>query len=412
MNLFKEVVFMKLLMISVLCGIVLLFFFACTGPGNGAFTLNQAVERVKEYMGLPETSTSSQTNRIIFYIGEVIAGDVIKEDDPFTLKANQIAGGNGYFFVVDLNPIARFDHQVTYIIVSKNPGDILMDYDAMWTPTLNGTPTMTGDIYAADYAKNIWQNFTNNTLSSERIEKEPSKVKLIRNGDGELEGSIVVNGNNPGQYPDAGISTDAENMGDFYEGFGAMSETDELSPPDNTETDLRNAIQTMADAGVNDCSIYIVTHGNSDVLVMGNSTMTADEFSGMLSEFPSITFKVIIDACKSGSFVDDLDDLTNVAIVVTATDSEKSSYGDIDGPSDPNPSDTGGEWTSGFLEDLEENTESAAWGDIVEYASINGVSPKVVLYYRCFDSAWEKDYARFLGLSLPQRYSPDYSEPD
>ncbi len=404
---------MKLLLISVLCGFVLLFFFACTGPGNGGFTFNQAVERVKQYMGLPETSTSTQTNRIIFYIGEVLTGDIIKEDDPITPKVDQAAGGNGYLFVVDLDPLARFAHPLTYIIVSKNPGDILMDYDAMWTPTLNGTPTMTGDIYAADYAKNVWQNFTNNNiLSDERIKKDQRIVKLVRNGDGEVEGSIVVNGNNPGQYPDAGISTDAENMGDFYEGFDVMSETEELSPPNNTENDLRNAIQGMADAGVNDCSIYIVTHGNSDVLVMGNSTMTADEFSGMLSDFPAITFKVIIDACKSGSFVDDLTGLSNVAIVVTATDSEKSSYGDIDGPSDPNSSDTGGEWTSGFLEDLEENTESAAWGDILEYAGIYGVSPKVVLYYRCFDSAWDKDYARILGLSLPQRYSPDYSEPD
>src|SRR6056297_803448 len=194
MNLFKEVVFMKLLMISVLCGIVLLFFFACTGPGNGAFTLNQAVERVKEYMGLPETSTSTQTNRIIFYIGEVIAGDVIKEDDPFTLKANQIAGGSGYFFVVDLDPLARFAHQVTYIIVSKNLGDILMDYDAMWTPRLNGTPTMTGDIYATDYAKNIWQNFTNNTLSVGRAKSVQRKPIQSRNHD-EVEGSIVLNGN-------------------------------------------------------------------------------------------------------------------------------------------------------------------------------------------------------------------------
>ena len=400
---------MKLLLISVLCGIALLFFFACTGPGNGIFTLNQAVERVKQYMGLPETSNSTQTNRIIFYIGEVLTGDIIKEDDPFTPKGDKAAGGNGYFFVVDLDPLARFAHRVTYIIVSKNPGDILMDYDALWTPTLNGAPTLTGDIYAADYAKNLWQNFTNNVLSDERNVKKPRRVIVIRNG-GEVEGSIVVNGNNPGQYPDAGISTDAENMGDFYEDFEEMSETEELSPPNNTETDLRNAIQGMADAGVNDCSIYIVTHGNSDVLVMGNSTMTADEFSSMLSDFSSITFKVIIDACKSGSFVDDLSALSNVGIVVTATDSEKSSYGDIDGPSDHNPTDTGGEWTSGFLEDLDENTESAAWGDILEYASINGVSPKVVLYYRCFDSAWEKDYARILGLSLPQRHSPDYTE--
>jgi len=144
----------------------------------------------------------------------------------------------------------------------------------------------------------------------------------------------------------------------------------------------------------------------TDVLVMGNSTMTADEFSSMISDFPEISFKVIIDACKSGSFIDNLDDVLNVVIVVTATDSSKSSYGDIDGPSDPNPEDTGGEWTSGFLEDLEENTALGNWLEILWLAEDSEVSPKVILYSLCFESACEKDYAKFLGLSNPQRYSP------
>ncbi|HPF16357.1 MAG TPA: C13 family peptidase [Thermotogota bacterium] len=401
---------MKLLLILVLCGCVLLFLFACTGPVKGFISFDQAVERVIQYLGLEETSQSTQTNRIIFYIGEVSTGDQIKEDDPFMPKADQLVAGNGYFFVVDLDPLARFAHPLNFIIVSKNPGEISMDYDALWGPTVNGTPTLIGEIYAADYEKNVWQNFTGNILSHARLKKESGSQLTTRN-ETEVEGSIVVNGNNPARYPDAGISTDADNMGSFYEGFtAAMSETQELAPPDNTEDDLRNAIQGMEDAGVNDCSIYIVTHGNSDVLVMGSSTMTAAEFSDMISDFPDITFKVIIDACKSGSFMDDLSGLSNVAIVLTATDSDKSSYGDIDGPSDPNPSDTGGEWTSGFLEDLEENTTSENWGNILEWAWFFEVSPKVILYYVCFDSAWEKDYARFLGLSNPQRYSPNYSE--
>ncbi len=401
---------MKLLLISVLCGFVLMLLFACTGPGGVGISVNQAVEMVKQYLGLEETSQSTQTNRIIFYIGEVLAGDQIKEDDPFVAKTDQPVAGNGYFFVVDLDPLARFAHPLTYIILSKNPGTILLDYDALWGPTVNGTSVLIGDIYAADYEKNLWQNFTGNTLSQARSKKE-SELQAKNRNETEVEGSIVVNGNNPARYADAGISTDADNMGSFYEGFtAAMSETQELAPPNNTEDDLRTSIQGMEDAGVNDCSIYIVTHGNSDVLVMGSSTMTASEFSDMISDFPGITFKVIIDACKSGSFMDDLSGLSNVAIVLTATDSEKSSYGDIDGPSDPNPSDTGGEWTSGFLEDLEENTTSENWGNILEWAWFCEVSPKVALYYICYDSAWEKDYARFLGLSRPQRYSPDYSE--
>jgi len=89
----------------------------------------------------------------------------------------------------------------------------------------------------------------------------------------------------------------------------------------------------------------------------------------MLEEFPNVTFKIIIDACHSGSFVDDLDDLENVAIVLTATDADKSSYGDIDDDDDPNPEDTGGEWTSGFLEDLIEYTSNYdIWSYIISIA--------------------------------------------
>lgn len=398
---------MKALLIVVLCGLLFFFLFSCVGPGNVPLTVNQAVEIVKQYLGLAETSNATDTNRIIFFLQEVLQGDKFTPDDPENPQAEQDVPGNGFFFMVDFDPLARFAHLVRYIVVSKNPGEILVDQVALWTPTINGNSPLTGDIYADGYAKNVWQNFQNHTLGVEGRTEHGARGGSWRNGP-EVEGSIVVNGNDPGRYPDAGISTDAQNMGDFYENFPAMTETDELSPPNNTETDLQNAIQAQADAGVNDISIYIVTHGNTDVLVMGNSTMTSTEFANMLSGFPSVTFKVIIDACKSGSFVDDLSALSNVAIVVTATDSEKSSYGDIDGPGDPNPGDTGGEWTSGFLEDLEENTTSEEWGNILEWASIFGVSPKVILYSDSFDSAWLKDYARILGLSNPQRYSPDY----
>ncbi|OQX56741.1 MAG: hypothetical protein B5M49_05465 [Thermotoga sp. 4484_232] len=155
-----------------------------------------------------------------------------------------------------------------------------------------------------------------------------------------------------------------------------------------------------------------MTHGGRDVLVMGNTSMTAQEFKNMLEEFPNVTFKIIIDACHSGSFVDDLDDLENVAIVLTATDADKSSYGDIDDDDDPNPEDTGGEWTSGFLEDLIEYTSNYdIWSYIISIAYEYQVSEKVVLYWYAWESAWDLDYARILGLSNPQR-SPGYAFPE
>ena len=221
----------------------------------------------------------------------------------------------------------------------------------------------------------------------------------------ETEGAIVVNGNNP-HHPDAGISEDANNMHEFYRRFLGDDWVEKLEYPDNDENDLRSAIENMVEKRVNDLTIYIVTHGGRDVLVMGNTSMTAQEFKEMLNDFPNVTFKIIIDACHSGSFVDDLDDLENVAIILTATDADHSSYGDIDGPDDPNPDDTGGEWTSGFLEDLIEYTTDSSWWDyITGIAWQYEISEKVVLYWYAWESACEKDYAKKLGLSNPQRWS-------
>ncbi|HIP92285.1 MAG TPA: hypothetical protein EYH25_02375 [Thermotoga sp.] len=163
---------------------------------------------------------------------------------------------------------------------------------------------------------------------------------------------------------------------------------------------------------MNDLTIYIVSHGGNDLLIMGNTVMTAEEFKEMLENFSNVTFKIIIDACYSGSFIDNLKNLDNVAIILTATDENRFSYGDIDGPGDPNPYDTGGEWTSGFLEDLMEyTTDQSTWNYIEDIALEYGVSEKVVLYWYAWESAWKLDYARILGLSNPQR-APKYEFPE
>ena len=87
-------------------------------------------------------------------------------------------------------------------------------------------------------------------LGSTRKENPITNTQRDLEPDSEVDGLIVVNGNDPERYPDEGISTDAGNMGGFYDGFDVMSETQELSPPDNTESDLEDAMQDMQDAGL------------------------------------------------------------------------------------------------------------------------------------------------------------------
>jgi len=395
---------MKRMVWSLLLAIFLLsLLVTCTVTPFLLIDLDQALELLKQYLRLAETSTGTETNRSVFLGIAVYSGDVIQEDDPFAFGFQTTVGQEAFFFVVDEEPIARLAHALRYLLVAQSDGSILLNQPAEWTPLVNGVAVMSAALFDPA-AGLLWQNFPGNQLTpSARSPIQPVSVKGVTD---EVEGAIVVNGNNPAKYPDAGISKDAENMKGFYDSFAPMSEVDALDPPDNTETDLEEAIEEMYAAGVEDLTIYIATHGSSDMVVMGSSTMTAAEFSDTIAGYPDMTFKVILDSCKSGSFIDELSALPNVAIALTSTSATQSAYGDIDGADDPNPEDEGGEWTSGFLEDLEEY--SADWELYLLQAELFGISPKVILYSDCFTSAWEKDCARIKGLSNPQRYSPDF----
>jgi hypothetical protein len=379
-----------------------------TPLGPVLIDVQQALAILKQVLALEETSASTETNRIVYLGKEVIAGDVIEEDDPFSVGFQTTVNQAAFFFIVDQDPLARLEHVMRYVLISRTTGNLILNQLADWTPLINGVAVMSADLYDPTVDL-LWQNFSNNFLMPSTKQSRSENTidhARIKGVTDEVEGAIVVNGNNPSKYPDAGISTDATNMKGFYDSFPAMSEVEALTPPDNTETDLKDAIDDMKEAGVEDLTIYIATHGSTDMVVMGSSTMTATEFADTIDDYPDMTFKVILDTCKGGSFVDNLSALPNVAIALTSTSATQSAYGDIDGPLDPNPDDEGGEWTSGFLEDLEDY--SVDWELYLIEALITGVSPKVMLYYDCFDSAWEKDCARIRGLSNPQRYSPDF----
>jgi len=391
----------KHLLTFIIMVVALFMIFSCTLPFLYV-PIGQAVNNIVD-----EYDLGGENYAAVFYLGDLKAGDTVTENAPqapskisFALEAQEPS----YLFMIDYAPRARFGHKVRYVIVSKTTGQITSDMDAEWTPLVNGS-SVEGIENLYDYDPGTWKWYKPSWIKDVEIgeivfDDIPSLISEI-----EVEGAIVVNGNNP-RHPDAGISEDASNMDEFYRRFLGDDWVEKLEYPDNDEDDLRSAIENMVEKGVNDLSIYIVTHGGRDVLVMGDTNMTAQEFKEMLNDFPNVTFKVIIDACHSGSFVDDLDDLDNVAMILTATDADHSSYGDIDGPDDPNPEDTGGEWTSGFLEDLIEYTTDSSWWDyITGIAWQYEISEKVVLYWYAWESACEKDYAKKLGLSNPQRWS-------
>lgn len=208
---------------------------------------------------------------------------------------------------------------------------------------MNGVATLTGSIYEPTYSKIVWTNFHLTAMGGISFGEIVNRMEVPY-------GAIVVNGNDPTRLPDCDMSVDFTNMGQFF-------------------------------------------------------TMFYDEFRTRKLNYPTNTHQHLVDACHSGSFINDLwVTVPNLVLITTATDLAHSSYGDLDEPNDPNPEDVGGEWSSGFLKGLLQNTVLGSWLNIEVEANTAGVVPEQILYHRAFQVAWENDCSRINGLSIPQYY--------
>ncbi|MFN4189888.1 MAG: C13 family peptidase [Pseudothermotoga sp.] len=358
--------------------------------------MEQAAKSIATQLGLPETSQSTDDRFIIFFAAELTSGDTVSVDDPFKSLSKPFPNQTKWLFVLDKNPLAKFAHDVAYIYIDQN-FEILESQDAQWMPVVNDQPIFLGDIYSAAYSKIKWKNFELTVPESvpigELVATVPDNCALI------------VNGNNPERYPDVGISKDKEHMEQFYKSLYGENAVRALEYPNNTVEDFENSINVLVQGGAKSITVYISSHGSINALVMGNTRMTPEQLRSIIFNHPQTKFYVIIDACHSGSFIDDLyyDGLNNLLAIMTATDEIHLSYGDCDGKYDPNRSDSGGEWTSGFYETLVACASFRMFWDLIEYvASIYCVQVEQVLYKMAYDGAYELDCTRIAELSFPQ----------
>lgn len=96
---------------------------------------------------------------------------------------------------------------------------------------------------------------------------------------------------------------------------------------------------------------------------LGGGYISASNIDGWIDAITCEELTIIIEACHSGSLIgmykdgtcipaeDDLtgDGETN-RVIFTSASTDTSSHGDIDGPDDPNPSDSGSETIWGYVE--------------------------------------------------------------
>ncbi|HWB76732.1 MAG TPA: caspase family protein [Nannocystaceae bacterium] len=316
---------------------------------------------------------------------------------------------SAWFFWIDDEPGARFDHPTRFVLVDRNTGELTV-HDAKWWPVLDDAPLW---VETADYwDESNWVNASEVDRRGTLTLPDFVGADACQPGFGT---AIVINGHEAGESGAEDFAFDANNMSTTLEGLGfdvtrAGENTDE--PVGHVGTWLENKAKELK-AG-DRLVIYITGHG-SLVSEASRPTLGRGEaggiYSGLLAQNlakfdPGVEIIVIVDACHSESLLPDLNCSADLAI--SAAREDQSSYSDIDeGPfwsdDDPDPEDGGGEFTSALARSIREIVGDPTQRQHIEdVAGQAGGSFMGALLTEAGLRARMYDFAYIRGLSEPQ----------
>ncbi len=306
------------------------------------------------------------------------------------------AKGPTWFFWVDDDPKARFEHSNRYVFIDAKTRKVRV-IKQQWWPLVAGK--------APWYAFNTYWKKANWAFSTEqplRRTSARSTLASLARAAGTSECAVIVQGSNDAKI---GFAEDVNGMGEVLNvTFGL--DTRKLTPPNNNKADFESAVHDLAEDGCTNMLVYITSHGAKGSVDMGTGTYTVANLKALIEKYPHVGFKVVIDACKSGSWIEPLGGKPE--IIITSTDSKKKSYGDYDGADDPNPDDTGSEFTSGLVEDLQAIPKDVALLDEVRRCLSRGTRLLVCKLRIAYRSAVFKDLTAKKGYSDPQIWEQEF----
>ncbi|MBN1858912.1 hypothetical protein JW848_06880 [Candidatus Bipolaricaulota bacterium] len=345
-------------------------------------------------------------------------GTEVEEDAPLSPSGNGMSaspkaltvGEETYFFFLDLAPGTYYEHPVKYILVTEGGGHQVLD--ARWWPRINGEIP---DEIADDTPDPRLVVAANVTLAETTGQLMQFDFDLVLRQLG--EGFIVVQGLMPHEnlFGDAN-STYLNGIAFFNAYKSAFSEVEGLVQ--SQAANVLDEIDSMVAAKLNPITLYIIAHGGTDGIRLGGQWFTAQQFHDKMAEHPSTLFNFLLGSCHSGSFMDNLNTLDNVRVVLTACSTTQGATPDWDssgGSSDYNPEDTGSEWTSSVLRAAELIVGSSdRWGDITSWASTYRVPVTSMLLYQAglaalgnvssLSMTTNYDLSNRVGHTTPQSY--------
>lgn len=332
---------------------------------------------------------------------------------PSAATATAIVSQNpSWLFMIDLMPGAHFSHPVKLVVVdavTKNQQVI----ETEWWPKVNSRQVLNKESIRVD-------------PSLITFYKEPARQKATVSNIRMIDPSIwaaalqceswavIVCGFN--DLPD----TFDEDTDGIYNVLRSLGMDDShiyfLSPhTGHAGVDAQNTIENVqwaisevaAQSGSKDKVLFFYSsHGGVDGLVCDTGTsggmIFASDLDNWLDAIICEEMAIIVEACHSGSLVgkyrngayvpaeSDLtaDGETN-RVIFTSASTDTSSYPDIDGPDDPNPSDSGSESIYGYIMAFSEPS-----------ADKNGDGK--ISFGEAYLYAWDNDVTRLRGDNMPQ----------
>ena len=378
---------------------------------------------------------------ILFSLEEPLAeGDILEAFRPFEsdedLNRTEIDEETWFFWLED-NPGAHFAHENRFVFVNRANGDIRVVEDNWW-PMLDGTGLW---VKESDYWNRdnwIYSNIinsdpgakTNNSptryISAQSLFQEGEGYFLSGHGNGS---AVVINGWEEGQSGKDNFSINSLGMiGVLGDDDKGGLDTDYLGPPieggpvpsgESNLDDLRAWFKGKAQSMKPGETLFVYVTGHGWMTKGGTGyigDISENTMKGWLEDFDNgVNIIFVGQACHSGSFLDSMSDVADVA--VSSSNVGDPSYMDID-PNwhlfgwvyDPNPDDEGSEFSSGLIEGFVGLFSSPESMEEVETRTENsGESFWVAATGLAYVHAVENDVSYLSGFSTPDLVHGDKS---
>jgi len=374
-----------------------------------ASNMNEAIDTVIQEI-LPTAVPDGATYLCIRMDKSIPEGSIIIEASMDDNPSSLITDEESFFFLLDLAPRTFYAHPVKYIVVGQSGYTQVME--ANWWPRINNETPDQFLVSLPDLDYVVAGNADLTPVTGNLMEFDFNSVKTQYS-----EGFIVVKGLMPREAHYVESDDTYFNGLEFFRSYTDTS-SEVVGLHDSDAADFLVEIDRMVGNGRNLITIYIIAHGQPDSVSLGGIPHSVLRFQSKLAEHSGTLFNLLLSFCYSGSFVDNLQTLSNVRVIGTACAADEGGKPDIDtwgAMIDFNSEDSGSEWTSSVLQAASDIVGShSRWSEILSRAAHHGIPTTCIMLYAAIRGALGRDPGLDLiinldlsnraGLTTPQIY--------